>query len=72
MGMTMEQLEEKFIPVWKHIEDFVPMDSEKETQKFGKRLKIAAGSKETQNCSKKQKVAQTAEEESTEVDKEGV
>ncbi|GJT09598.1 putative ribonuclease H-like domain-containing protein [Tanacetum coccineum] len=31
-GMTFDQLEEKFIPVWKSIQDFVPMDSKKESE----------------------------------------
>ncbi|GKB06211.1 hypothetical protein Tco_0834444, partial [Tanacetum coccineum] len=26
-GMTFEQIEENFIPVWKHMQDFVPMNS---------------------------------------------
>nr|GEV40422.1 hypothetical protein [Tanacetum cinerariifolium] len=29
-GMTLEQLKEKFIPVWKQLEDFVPMYSKEE------------------------------------------
>ncbi|GJU26179.1 hypothetical protein Tco_1164800 [Tanacetum coccineum] len=31
-GMTFDQLEEKFIPVWESIQDFVPMDSKKESE----------------------------------------
>nr|GEV63188.1 hypothetical protein [Tanacetum cinerariifolium] len=34
-GMTLEEIREKFIPVWKQIEDFVPMASKEE----GKRVK---------------------------------
>ncbi|GJU53629.1 hypothetical protein Tco_1227343, partial [Tanacetum coccineum] len=30
--MTFDQLEEKFIPVWESIQDFVPMDSKKERE----------------------------------------
>ncbi|GJR26737.1 hypothetical protein Tco_1182533 [Tanacetum coccineum] len=30
--MTFDQLEEKFIPVWESIQDFVPMDSKKESE----------------------------------------
>ncbi|GJY76508.1 hypothetical protein Tco_0481624, partial [Tanacetum coccineum] len=30
-GMTFDQLEEKFIPVWESIKDFVSMDSKKES-----------------------------------------
>nr|GEW44361.1 hypothetical protein [Tanacetum cinerariifolium] len=29
-GMTLEQIKEKFIPVWKQLEDFVPMSSKEE------------------------------------------
>ncbi|GJY19820.1 hypothetical protein Tco_0392386 [Tanacetum coccineum] len=32
IGMTFDQLEEKFIPVWESIQDFVPMDSKKERE----------------------------------------
>ncbi|GKF39091.1 hypothetical protein Tco_0119152 [Tanacetum coccineum] len=38
-GMTFDQLEEKFIPVWESIQDFVPMDSKKESESL-KRLGI--------------------------------
>ncbi|GJT64603.1 hypothetical protein Tco_1016083 [Tanacetum coccineum] len=31
-GMTFDHLEEKFIPVWESIQDFVPMDSKKESE----------------------------------------
>ncbi|GJX59857.1 hypothetical protein Tco_0291247 [Tanacetum coccineum] len=37
--MTFVQLEEKFIPVWESIQDFVPMDSKKESESL-KRLGI--------------------------------
>nr|GEW14949.1 retrovirus-related Pol polyprotein from transposon TNT 1-94 [Tanacetum cinerariifolium] len=33
-GMTLEEIIEKFIPVWKQIEDFVPMDSKEEGERF--------------------------------------
>nr|GEZ13202.1 hypothetical protein [Tanacetum cinerariifolium] len=44
-GMTLEQIKEKFIPVWKQFKDFVPMSS-KEESKRGKRqgLRIDQGS----------------------------
>nr|GEX55188.1 hypothetical protein [Tanacetum cinerariifolium] len=29
-GMTLEEIKEKFIPVWKQLEDFMPMSSKKE------------------------------------------
>nr|GEV78084.1 putative reverse transcriptase domain-containing protein [Tanacetum cinerariifolium] len=33
-GMSLEEIREKFIPVWKQIEDFVPMASKEEGDKF--------------------------------------
>nr|GFA81934.1 hypothetical protein [Tanacetum cinerariifolium] len=38
-GMTLEQIKENIIPVWKHMQDFVPMSSKEESKKV-KRLKI--------------------------------
>nr|GEZ08244.1 hypothetical protein [Tanacetum cinerariifolium] len=41
-GMTLEEIREKFIPIWKQIEDFVPMSSKEESKRFkrkGLRLK---------------------------------
>nr|GEV46101.1 reverse transcriptase domain-containing protein [Tanacetum cinerariifolium] len=35
-GMTLEQIKEKFVPVWKHMQDFVPMSSKKESEKGSK------------------------------------
>nr|GFD23607.1 hypothetical protein [Tanacetum cinerariifolium] len=32
-GMTLEQIKAKFIPVWKQMEDFVPMSSKEESEK---------------------------------------
>nr|GEV18131.1 hypothetical protein [Tanacetum cinerariifolium] len=32
-GMTLEQIKEKFIPVWKQMQDFVPMSSKEESEK---------------------------------------
>ncbi|GJS70250.1 hypothetical protein Tco_0703091 [Tanacetum coccineum] len=32
-GMSFEQIEEKFIPVWKQMEDFVPMNSKAESER---------------------------------------
>nr|GEY29030.1 hypothetical protein [Tanacetum cinerariifolium] len=44
-GMTLEEIREKFIPVWKQIEDFVPMSSTEEAQRVKrKRLKLHEGS----------------------------
>nr|GEY54494.1 hypothetical protein [Tanacetum cinerariifolium] len=33
-GMTFEQIEEKFIPVWEKMQDFVPMDSKLESERL--------------------------------------
>nr|GEZ58023.1 hypothetical protein [Tanacetum cinerariifolium] len=33
-GMTLEEIREKFIPVWKQIEDFVPMASKGKAKRF--------------------------------------
>nr|GEV01299.1 copia protein [Tanacetum cinerariifolium] len=32
-GMTLEEIREKFIPVWKQIEDFIPMASKEEAER---------------------------------------
>ncbi|GJT78246.1 ALP1-like protein [Tanacetum coccineum] len=56
-GMTFEQIEETFIPVWESIQDFVPMDSKLESERFkrpgtllekerAKRLKTVEGSEQ--------------------------
>nr|GEV13969.1 hypothetical protein [Tanacetum cinerariifolium] len=39
-GMTLEEIREKFIPVWKQIEDFVPMASKEGERVKRKRLKL--------------------------------
>ncbi|GJV19202.1 hypothetical protein Tco_1368222 [Tanacetum coccineum] len=58
----------------KRIQDFTPINSEKEAQKSGKRLKRVAGSYATQKSPKKPKVMKFAkdvtEEETTEYEKE--
>nr|GEV29940.1 hypothetical protein [Tanacetum cinerariifolium] len=44
-GMTLEQIKEKIIPVWKQLEDFVPMSSKEESERVKKQgLKIDKGS----------------------------
>nr|GEU94035.1 putative ribonuclease H-like domain-containing protein [Tanacetum cinerariifolium] len=44
-GMTLEQIKEKFIPVWKHLEDFVPMSFKEESERLKRQgLKINQGS----------------------------
>nr|GFA12407.1 hypothetical protein [Tanacetum cinerariifolium] len=44
-GMTSEEIREKFIPVWKQIEDFVPMSSKEEAKRFKRKgLRLEHGS----------------------------
>nr|GEV13604.1 ribonuclease H-like domain-containing protein [Tanacetum cinerariifolium] len=44
-GMTLEQIKEKFIPIWKQLEDFVHVSSKKEGERVKmQRLKIDQGS----------------------------
>nr|GEX63173.1 hypothetical protein [Tanacetum cinerariifolium] len=33
-GMTLEQIQEKFIPIWKQFKDFVPMSSKEESERL--------------------------------------
>nr|GEU82860.1 hypothetical protein [Tanacetum cinerariifolium] len=52
-GMTLEQLKEKFIPVWKQFEDFVPMNSKEESERVKRQgLKIDQGSSKRMKTSK--------------------
>nr|GEW29653.1 hypothetical protein [Tanacetum cinerariifolium] len=44
-GMTLEKIKEKFIPVWKQWEDFVPMSSKEESERVKRsRIKLDQGS----------------------------
>nr|GEW53087.1 synaptobrevin, longin-like domain protein [Tanacetum cinerariifolium] len=44
-GMSLEEIREKFIPVWKRIEDFVPMAFKEEGERFKrKRLRLEQSS----------------------------
>nr|GEY64442.1 hypothetical protein [Tanacetum cinerariifolium] len=57
-GMTLEEIKEKFIPVWKQIEDFVPMSSKEEAERVKKKgLRLAQGS------SKRMKTSEDVSEE---------
>nr|GEU92348.1 hypothetical protein [Tanacetum cinerariifolium] len=57
-GMTLEQIKEKFIPVWKQFEDFIPMSSKEESERVKRQgLKIDQGS------SKRMKISEGASEE---------
>nr|GEW00288.1 retrotransposon protein, putative, unclassified [Tanacetum cinerariifolium] len=57
-GMTLEEIKEKFIPVWKQLEDFVPMSSTEE----GKRMK-RKGLKLDERSSKRMKTSEDVSEE---------
>ncbi|GJS46420.1 uncharacterized mitochondrial protein-like protein [Tanacetum coccineum] len=54
-GMTFNQIEEKFFPIWEKIQDFVPMDSKLESERI-KRLGIQLAHK----SSKKLKTAKAS------------
>ncbi|GKE09247.1 hypothetical protein Tco_1412798, partial [Tanacetum coccineum] len=73
-GKTYEEIHELYERHQKRNQDFIPMDSEKEAQKSGKRLKIVAGSYTIQKSPKKSKVMKSAkyviEEEAVEYEKE--
>nr|GEU92288.1 hypothetical protein [Tanacetum cinerariifolium] len=57
-GMTLEHIKEKFIPVWKQFEDFVPLSSKEESERVKRQgLKIDQGS------SKRMKISEGASEE---------
>ncbi|GJR33172.1 hypothetical protein Tco_1109404 [Tanacetum coccineum] len=57
-GMTFEQIEEKFIPVWEKIQDFVPMNSKLENERVKR-----PGSQLVQESSKKLKTAKASSSE---------
>nr|GEU89111.1 hypothetical protein [Tanacetum cinerariifolium] len=57
-GMTLEEIREKFIPVWKQIEDFVPIASKEE----GERVK-RKGLRLEQESAKKMKTSEEGSEE---------
>nr|GEX46863.1 putative ribonuclease H-like domain-containing protein [Tanacetum cinerariifolium] len=57
-GMSLEEIREKFIPVWKQIEDFVPMGSKEE----GERVK-RKGLRLEQESAKKVKTSEEVSEE---------
>nr|GEZ32618.1 hypothetical protein [Tanacetum cinerariifolium] len=54
-GLTLEQIKEKFIPVWKHMQDFVPMSSKEESEKLKR-----PGIKLDQGSSKRVKISHTS------------
>nr|GEU47731.1 hypothetical protein [Tanacetum cinerariifolium] len=55
LGMSLEEIRENFIPLWKKIEDFVPMASKEEGERFkrkGLRLEQNSAKKATGNKEK--------------------
>ncbi|GJY30180.1 hypothetical protein Tco_0413675 [Tanacetum coccineum] len=73
-GKSYEEIQGLYERQQKRIQNFTPMDSEKEAQKPGKRLKRVTGSYATQKSPKKPKVMKSAkdvtEEEAAEYEKE--
>nr|GEY71350.1 hypothetical protein [Tanacetum cinerariifolium] len=57
-GMSLEEIREKFIPVWKQIEDFVPMASKEEGERFKRK-----GLRLEQDSAKKMKTLEDVSEE---------
>nr|GEU72654.1 reverse transcriptase domain-containing protein [Tanacetum cinerariifolium] len=58
LRITLEQIKEKFIPVWKRFEDFVPMSSKEESERVKRQ-----GLKIDQGRSKRMKISEGASEE---------
>nr|GEX49249.1 hypothetical protein [Tanacetum cinerariifolium]GEY48073.1 hypothetical protein [Tanacetum cinerariifolium] len=56
--MTLDEIREKFIPVWKQIEDFVPMASKEEGERFKRK-----GIRLEQDNAKKMKTSEEVSEE---------
>nr|GEX98718.1 hypothetical protein [Tanacetum cinerariifolium] len=57
-GMTLEEIKEKFDLVWKQIQDFIPMGSKEEGERFkGKALRLE------QDSAKKVKISEEVPEE---------
>nr|GEX64580.1 hypothetical protein [Tanacetum cinerariifolium] len=57
-GMTLEEIREKFIPVWKKIEDFMPMSSKEEAKRFKRK-----GLRLEQGIAKRMKTSEDVSEE---------
>nr|GEY96780.1 hypothetical protein [Tanacetum cinerariifolium] len=57
-GMSLEEIREKFVPVWKQIEDFVPIGSKEERERFKRK-----GLSLEQDSAKKMKTSEEVSEE---------
>ncbi|GKF19114.1 hypothetical protein Tco_0067752, partial [Tanacetum coccineum] len=62
-GMSFEQIEEAFTPVWKSIQDFVPIDSKLEKERFKR-----PGIQLEQRSSKRLKASKTSGSDLTDED----
>nr|GEW33465.1 retrovirus-related Pol polyprotein from transposon TNT 1-94 [Tanacetum cinerariifolium] len=60
-GMTLEQIKEKFIPVWKQYEDFIPKSSKEESERVKRQ-----GRKIDQGSSKRMKTSKSVSEDVSE------
>nr|GEY91000.1 ribonuclease H-like domain, reverse transcriptase, RNA-dependent DNA polymerase [Tanacetum cinerariifolium] len=61
-GMSLEEIREKFIPVWNQIEDFVLMDSKEEGERFKRK-----GLRLEQSSAKKMKAAKDVSKEDLQI-----
>nr|GFD45538.1 hypothetical protein [Tanacetum cinerariifolium] len=57
-GMTLEEIKEKFDPVWKQIEDFIPIGSKEEGERFKRK-----GLRLEKDNAKKMKISEEVSEE---------
>nr|GEZ93969.1 hypothetical protein [Tanacetum cinerariifolium] len=57
-GMTLDEIREKFIPVWKQIEDFIPMGTKEEEERLKRK-----GLRLEQESTKKVKTSEEVSEE---------
>nr|GEX36193.1 hypothetical protein [Tanacetum cinerariifolium] len=57
-GMTLEEIKEKFDPVWKQIQDFIPIGSKEESERFKRK-----GLRLEQDSAKKVKISDEVSEE---------
>nr|GEZ16850.1 hypothetical protein [Tanacetum cinerariifolium] len=66
-GMTLEEIKEKFIPVWKQMEDFVPMSLKEESERVKRQ-----GLKLDQGSSKRVKISKNVSEDVSEEELKGM
>nr|GEW67950.1 hypothetical protein [Tanacetum cinerariifolium] len=62
-GITLEEIKEKFDPVWKQIQDFIPVGSKEETERFKRKgLRLEQESVKKLNTSKEVKATKKVPE----------